>query len=165
MNEGHSKDDLGVYLKDHYAGAVGAIELIEHLIKVHENKPLGSFFRQLGADVKSDHETLHRLMEALGFEESSVRNAGAWMAEKFSRAKLGFGGGQESGLRLLQAFETLIIGITGKRLLWRALHVAQGIDIALRQTDFDHLEKRAQEQLDRVEAKRLETSITTFGAE
>ncbi len=35
------------------------------------------------------------------------------VAEKFGRGKLGFGGGETSGLPLLQALETLAIGITG----------------------------------------------------
>ncbi len=71
--------------------------------------------------MKADHEQLHEIMTALGIEESNARNAGAWMAEKFGRGKLGFGGGATSGIRLLQALETLAIGITGKLLMWRAL--------------------------------------------
>ncbi len=153
MKEG--KDDLGIYLKDHYAGGVGATELLEHLIKTHEGDPLGIFFQGLLDDVSADLKTLHRLMTELGFEESSVRNAGAWMAEKFAQAKLGLGGGQE-GLELLQALETLFVGITGKRLLWRALATVGRADWVLQESDFNQLEKRALEQLDRVEAKRLE---------
>jgi hypothetical protein len=156
-----NKDDLGIYLKDHYAGGVGATELLQHLIKAHESEPLGIFFQGLLEDVSADLKTLHRLMTGLGLEESSVRNAGAWMAEKFARAKLGFGGGQD-GLELLQALETLFIGITGKRLLWRALAKVDRADWVLHETDFNQLEKRALEQLDRVEAKRLALAGATF---
>ena len=126
MTDAVNKDQLEVYLKDHYAGAVGALELIEHSIKTHEGTPLAAFFEKLHGDVKADHEQLHNLMTTLGFEDSGVRNAGAWMAEKLGRAKLGFSGGESSELRLLQTLESLFLGITGKQLLWRALQAMRG---------------------------------------
>jgi hypothetical protein len=147
--------DLGTYLQDHYAGGIGALELIDHLAKAHADDELGNFFRGLHADIDADHTQLHNLMTALHFEESSVRNAGAWMAEKFGRVKLGFTGGDEESLRLLQALDTIHIGITGKRLLWRALQAARDSSTVLRQTDFARLEQRAIEQAERVDNKRL----------
>ena len=162
MNDAANKDQLEVYLKDHYAGAVGALELIEHSIKSHEGTPLAAFFEELHGDVKADHEQLHNLMTALGIEESSVRNAGAWVAEKLGRAKLGFSAGEDSKLRLLQSLEALFLGITGKRMLWRALRATKNSSPILQQTDFDHLEKRATEQLERVEAKRLAAAQAVF---
>jgi hypothetical protein len=164
MSDEGSKDELEIYFKDHYAGAVGALELLEHLIKAHAGTPLAAFFAELHADVKADHEQLHNLMTALGFEESSVRNAAAWMAEKVGRAKLGFSGGESSDLRLLQSLETLFLGITGKQLLWRALRAAKESSPILQQTDFEQLEKRAAEQSERVEARRLETAHVVFCA-
>jgi hypothetical protein len=148
-------DDLETYLQDHYAGAVGALELIEHLEKANADDELGEFFRGLQAEIEADHEQLHNLMTALHFEESSVRNAGAWMAEKFSRVKLGFAGDETKPLRLLQALDTIHMGITGKRLLWRALQAARGSSPVLRQTDFARLEQRAIEQAERVDQRRL----------
>jgi hypothetical protein len=102
-----ANEQLEVYLKDHYAGGVGALELIEHSIKTHEGTPLAAFFEELRGDVKADHEQLHNLMTTLGFEGSGVRDAGAWMAEKLGRAKFGFSGGETSGLRLVQTLESL----------------------------------------------------------
>ncbi len=162
MPDEKGSQDLEIYLKDHYAAAVGAVELLEHLEKVHGDDPLGVFFTKLRTDVQADHEQLHNLMAALDFEESSVRNAGAWMAEKFGRAKLGFSAGEEGRLRLLQSLESLSLGITGKQLLWRALRAVDASSAVLEQTDFDHLEKRAQEQLERVEGKRLEAARAVF---
>lgn len=164
MSEDKSSEDLEVYLKDHYAGAVGALELLDHLGKAHADDQLGPFFRELHSDVKADHEQLHNLMTALGFEESSVRNAGAWMAEKIGRAKLGFSASEDAKLRLLQSLETLFLGITGKQILWRALRAVKDASPILEQTDFDHLEKRALEQLDRVEVQRIEAARAAFRA-
>lgn len=156
-----NKNDLGTYLRDHYAGGIGAVELLEHLAKTHEDKPLGTFFKGLLGDVDSDLETLRGLMSALGFEESRVRNAGAWMAEKVGRVKLG-SGSETYGLPLFQALETLAIGITGKRLLWRALGQVREAHPGLKSIDFAALEKRAHEQFDRVETARLKIAEATF---
>jgi len=158
-----ANDQLEVYLKDHYAGGVAALQLIEHSIKTHEGTPLSAFFEELRGDVKADHEQLHNLMTTLGFEGSGVRNAGAWMAEKLGRAKFGFSGGEASGLRLVQTLESLFLGITGKQLLWRALHATRDSSPILQRTDFEHLEKRAVEQLERVEAKRLAAAKESLG--
>ena len=159
----NGNEQLEVYLKDHYAGAVGALESIEHSMKEHEGTDLAAFFEELRGDVKADHEQLHNLMTALGCEESGVRNAGAWMAEKLGRVKIGFSGGETSELRLLQTLESLYLGITGKRLLWRALQAMQDLSPILQRTDFEYLEKRAIEQLERVEAKRLAAAKQLLG--
>ncbi len=159
-----SQDDLEIYLRDHYAAAVGAIDLLKHLSKTHEDDALGPFFAKLQAEVEADHEQLHNLMSALGFEESSLRNAGAWMAEKLGRAKLGFSAGEDAGLRLLQSLESLYLGITGKRALWRALEAAREASPVLQKTDFQQLENRAAEQAERVESERLTAARTTFRA-
>ena len=158
MSDAAHGDEIEVYLKDHYAGGIAALELLEHTIEAHAGTPLAAFFAELRGDIKADHDQLHNLMTALGVADSDARNAGAWLAEKFSRAKLGFSGGEVSGLRLLQTLESLALGITGKRLLWRALHAIRQSSPVLQNENFEHLEQRAVEQSDRVEIKRLEAA-------
>jgi hypothetical protein len=102
-------------------------------------------------------------MQALGFEESSLRDAGAWMAEKLSRAKIGLTVGEGARLRLFQALETLLVGITGKRLLWQALMAVKDSSPILQRTDLARLEARAIEQAERVEMQRLSAARATFG--
>lgn len=153
--------NLATYLRDHHAGGIGALELLDRLRKAGEDAALRQFFDDLHADVQWDHDQLHHLMTALGVDESSVRDATAWLGEKFSRPKLGLAT-QTHGLALLEALETLIMGIGGKRLLWRALGKVSMP--TLERTDFARLEKRATEQLDRVEAKRLDIVRELFRA-
>lgn len=162
MSDEQWKKDLEIYLRDHYAGAVSALELLENLIKAHADDPLGKFFEQLRTEIKADHGQLHNLMEALGFEESSLRNAGAWLAEKFSRAKVGFTVGVNAKLRLLQSLETLLLGITRKKLLWRALIATRDSSPVLQQTDLARLEARAVEQAEKMEAQRLAAAEVAF---
>ncbi len=63
---------------------------------------------------------------------------------------------------LLQALEALALGITGKRLLWRSLAAISPNFPALQGTDFGGLEKRAQDQFERVETLRLEMAREAF---
>jgi hypothetical protein len=150
-------------LQDHYAAGIGALELIAHREKAHAQGSLGPFFSQLRADVKADHDRLHDLIGAFGFDVSRLRDAGAWTAEKFARIKVGLSSGDDE-LSLLQALETLYIGITGKRLLWRALLHCRDSLARAGEIDLEHLEKRAIEQAERVETQRLATSRQVFRA-
>jgi hypothetical protein len=162
MSESQNTDDLEIYLRDHYAGAISALELLEHLIEVHADDSLGGFFSQLHAEIKADHEQLHNLMQALGFKDGTLRNAGAWVAEKMSRAKIGFAFGEDAKLRLLQALETLVIGITGKKLLWEALIAVKERSPVLRRTDLTLLQARAVQQIEQAEARRIEAARAVF---
>jgi hypothetical protein len=158
-----SKEQLPVYLKDHLAGSVAALELVNHLIETYKGKPLEEFFQNLRDEIDADQDTLQDLIEKLGEQESAVRKAGAWVAEKVSRAKIRLSDSEKNQLGLLHALEGLILGITGKRALWTALAVAADAVPELRQLDYARLQKRAAEQCDRVEAKRLEVAREVFG--
>jgi hypothetical protein len=155
-------DDLFDYLNDHVAGSVAALELLDRLIAAYETKPLEHFFRDLRADVHHDQEQLKELIEKLGAQESTVRKAGAWIAEKLSRPKIDLGDGGKNEVGLFLALEALILGITGKRSLWRALHAASRTVPELARVDYSGLEKRAIEQCERVEARRLEIARSVF---
>jgi hypothetical protein len=164
MAEKQKRKELAVYLQDHYAGAVAAIEMLEHLVKNHAGNPLERFFIKLHADIRSDRRQLRNVMTILGFQKSTVRDTGAWMAEKLARTKLGFSDGKTVGLCLVESLEILQLGISGKRALWRVLSVVSKNSRLLQHTDFTVLERRAVEQLERVEAKRLEAARATFRA-
>ena len=157
--------DLPVYLNDHLAGSIGALEMLDDLIETHLGKPLGQFLRALREDIEVDQRELKRIMEQLGIDESGTRKAGAWVAQKVLRAKLRVGDSDEPNLALLQSLESLSLGIAGKRSLWRTLDVARGSGKGLNGFDFARLEKRAAAQFGRVEAQRLEIARQIFTAE
>lgn len=154
-------DNLSTYLNDHLAGSVGALELLDRLIDIYKEKPLERFFTDLRQDIDADQKTLKGLIAHLGQDESTVRKAGAWVIEKLSRAKIQPGEAAEGEMGLFLALEGLALGITGKRSLWRALAAASVTAPPLR-LDYDELEKRAREQHDQVEAKRLEIARKIF---
>ncbi|PZR73881.1 MAG: hypothetical protein DLM52_10330 [Chthoniobacterales bacterium] len=157
--------DLPIYLKDHLAGSVGALDMLDHMIDAHEGKPLEAFLRTLRVDIDADQNELKRLMKHLEVDESAVRNAGAWVAEKFSRVKLRIGDAGDPNLALLQSLESLVLGITGKRSLWRNLGAVKKEMPRLTEFDFDELEKRAVDQFERVEEKAREVARQIFMAD
>jgi len=155
-------EELASYLNDHLAGSVGALELLDDLMGTYKGKPLERFFRDLRNEIDADQETLKELIAKLGKKESAVRKAGAWIVEKLSRAKIQLSDSCEGEMGLFLALEGLALGITGKRSLWRALATASETTPRLRGPDYPTLEKRAVEQHDRVEAKRLAVAREVF---
>ena len=155
-------DNLATYLNDHLAGSVAALNMIDHLIETFEKKPLAQFFRDLRGEIAADQADLQWLIEKLDKEHNAIRKAGAWVAEKLSRAKIHPGESPEGQMGLYLAFEGLVLGITGKLVLWRGLEAAVVGAPELRGLDYAELQVRAKEQRDRVEAKRLELAPSVF---
>ena len=91
-----------------------------------------------------------------------MRKVGAWIAEKIGRTKITLSGDSVDGLGLLQALEALALGITGKKLLWRALGTVEAELSPLQGVDLSRLEQRAAEQFERVEKERLHLSREAF---
>jgi len=58
-------DNLSTYLKDHLAGSVAALNMIDHLIDTYEEKPLAQFFRDLRGEIAADQAKLQGLVEKL----------------------------------------------------------------------------------------------------
>jgi hypothetical protein len=100
-------------------------------------------------------------MERLQIDQSSPRQAVAWIGEKATQLKLRLDDPGDGALRLLQTLEAVAIGIKGKRGLWRALAVAAVP--GLKGDDYERLVQRSEEQYRRVEAVRLEAAQTALG--
>jgi hypothetical protein len=152
--------DLDSYLNDHLAGSISALELIAHWAEAHKGEPLGSFFVETEREIKADQETLRDVMRTLGVEESKLRQAGAWAAEKVGRARMMIAGDEPGSLGLVLTLEGLIMGVTGKKLMWAALDGAKLP--RLNSYNFEQLQSRAEQQVERIEAERISTVRQTF---
>jgi hypothetical protein len=150
-----SKDFLDTYLNDHLAGSIAALELIDHLIETNEGNGLHPFLTAMRLEIEADQSVLRGLMRDLGVDESVARKAGAWIIEKFGRAKFQLGWGDDA-LGLFQALEGLALGISGKRALWEALSTAADPASPLGKLDYTRLIGRATEQFEGVNARRLD---------
>jgi hypothetical protein len=152
--------DLDSYLNDHLAGSISALELIAHGVKIHKGEPLGRFFLETEREIKADQDTLRDVMRTLGVEESKVRQAGAWAAEKVGRARLMIAGDEQGSLGLVLTLEGLIMGVTGKKLMWRALAAAKLP--RLKSYNFEEPQRRAEQQIERLEAERIRAVSQAF---
>ena len=153
---------LAIYLNDHLAGGTGAIEMVDRAARDHAGEPLGDFCANLAGDIKADHETLQRVMEAVGAQPNPLKQVGAKVMEKISRFKLSGGGVEE--LAVLLTLETLSLGIEGKACLWQSMKLAAEGNDALKEFDFDELHGRARDQRSRVEEERLRMAKQALSA-
>ena len=156
--------NLHIYLNDHLAGSVGALELLDHLIETSTDPAFRAFLTNLREAINADQAVLQDLLRRIGGDESTMRKAGAWILEKMSRLKLQKEA-DDGGLGLFQALEALALGITGKRALWRTLARASETITELAALDYVRLEKRATNQFEKVEAKCLELAPTVLNSQ
>ena len=143
---------LGIYLQDHLAGSVAALELVERAAGSNESNELGAFLRSLHGEIRADQETLLDIMRVLGVERSRVKNGLAWAAEKAGRLKLNGRLLRYSPLSRVHELEALEAGIVGKRSLWTNLEALQ--DTRLAAVDLPRLIERAEAQRAGVEEWR-----------
>ena len=69
--------------------------------------------------------------------------------------------GDEPGtLGLMLTLEGLIMGVTGKKLMWRALAAANLPQ--LNGYDFKELQRRAEQRIERIEAERMRAVLEAF---
>lgn len=152
------------YLSDHMAGAVAALELLEHLEKAHADSGLAHFLRVLRGDIETDRHELAELMRRLHIGESAPRKAAAWLAEQVVRLKLKVDDSADGALRLLESVEAVALGIEGKLALWHALATAATDAPELLGPDYARLAERAAEQRRRVEPVRLDAARAALRA-
>jgi hypothetical protein len=152
-----SSKTLTTYLNDHLAGSVAALELVDQLFKLHGGANRDSYVR-LHTEIEEDQQTLRHLLAELGEKESQLRKAAAWLTEKLGQAKLRFDDQGDGDLRVLEALETLGLGIQGKLSLWRALASVAARVPQLERLDLPRLQQRAIDQFERVDALRIQAA-------
>ena len=108
--------ELDSYLNDHLAGSVGALELLDHWIKLCDGKPLAKFFAGLREEIEADQKTLQELMRTLGTKEVVFDGQARGWRRNLAGPSLAIAGDESGGLDLVLALETIAMGITGKKL-------------------------------------------------
>jgi hypothetical protein len=141
-----SADELSTYLQDHLAGSTGGLSLAERLAGEEAGSQAEELHR-LAVEIKEDREALLDLMDEFGVSESRTKQVGGWMTELLGRLKLR--PSAEGGAIL--RYEGLIMGVNGKRRLWRSLLTVADTDQRLRRDELERLEGRAEDQLRRLE--------------
>lgn len=136
---------LAIYLNDHLAGATGGVELARRVSASNrEHNTFGQPLDRICKEIEEDRATLKQVIDRLGFSQSRVKPAGAWVAEKLGRLKLNGRLRGYSPLSRVLELEGLLIGITGKMALWETLADLGGVERL--EIDFAQMSARAAEQ-------------------
>ena len=149
---------MDIYLNDHMAGAMLGNELAEQIRDRNEGTPLGGAMGPIAAEIDEDRQTLKKLMDRLDVRRNPIKQAGGWVAEKWSRVKFSGAGSGEPDHGNFMALETLALGVLGKRSLWVALRAVEDQYEALRGLDLDRLIERAGAQHDVIERSRIQAA-------
>jgi hypothetical protein len=153
---------LAIYLNDHLAGATGGLELVKRARGSNQGTQLGETLLALQAEIAEDRETLRQLMSKLGVREDPVKKAAGWVAEKVGRLKLNGEITSYSPLSRLVELEGLLLGVSGKQSMWKALEASHGERLA--GFDLDALAKRAESQKRRLSAARSRVAADTLAS-
>lgn len=155
-------DSLAIYLHDHWVGSSFAVELWEKLAKEFLGTTSGNVASELLKEVRADREILKELIDRAGEANRGLYDMLGWVAERLSRLKLKH---EEPGdIGAFEAFETLSLGILGKRSLWEALKARRKSDNRLAGVDYEALIARAEQQYQTANSHRLtmiDTALST----
>lgn len=152
---------LKTYLHHHLAGSKFAVELLEGIKENRPDEQLGYFAEGLLVEIIEDRNTLEGIIQRVGAAHVDLKQAAAWLTEKVSELRLR--GSSLGSLGTLEALETLALGISGKRALWRLLQASAVAQPALHGENYEALLQRAEDQHARVEAYRLKAGQACFG--
>ena len=150
-----ANERLAIYLNDHLAGSVIALEMLDDL----DDDPEIAALRR---EILADREVLERILARTGAEISQPRQAAAWLTEKLGDVKLYLDDPDQGALRRLEMLETIALGIFGKESLWASLQEAAKGNPLLQSEDYTDLRRRAQQQRERIEPLRLAAAKAAF---
>jgi hypothetical protein len=160
MDTPHTR--LAVYLNDHLAGAVSALEILETLEQQPDAPDLNRFAAELRTEIAEDRDELERLMCRADIAQSTARRAAAWISEKAVELKVRVDDPNGGSLRIFELIEIVALGIDGKRALWAALATAAAGVPALKGVDYSRLSERADAQRQTTEVRRLQWATTAL---
>lgn len=144
---------LGTYLSDHHAGALAGASLARRAASANEGNDYGEELRRIAAEIEADLRALEELMDGLDVSPERLKDLAAQVAERLGRLKPNGRWLEYSPLSRMLELEGLVLGVTGKLSLWRALRRIRGDTVA--GVDLGELEARAQSQRERLEELRL----------
>ena len=150
---------LSIYLNDHLAAAVGAVQLARRAARQNRGSEYGEVLERLAAEIDEDRHALLDLMKQLGVRGDRVKLLASVAGEKLGRFKLNGELTRYSPLSRLEELELLSLGVEGKLALWRALRANVDADV-----DFDPLIQRATAQRRRLERLRVKAAAEALVA-
>ena len=152
------KGPLEIYLNDHLAGSSAGLSLARRLAR--EDGAMA----EIADEIAEDRAALEDVMRRLDVPHDQVRLAAAWGGEQARRVLRVAWVLNPGGVGRFEELEVLLLGVTGKLALWRALEATRGGDPRLAAVDLARLAARAEAQRERIEALRLRAATEALAA-
>jgi hypothetical protein len=152
------RDELGVYLNDHLAGATAGTELARRLADSVPGPEPQATLRELAREVAEDREALLDFTKRLGFPVRRYKMSAGWLAERVGRLKANGRLVRRSPVSTLVELEMLRLGVEGKAAGWRTLRELAEHTDGLDAVRLDDLLARAGRQSETLERLRVETA-------
>ena len=163
MDDTDAIKNLRIYLNDHYSGSTGGLELAKRARKNSTDPGRTEMWEGIIVELTEEREILQEMIDRAGTSTNPVKTLLSWVGEKAGRLKPN---GQVTGPSDLGQFielEMLLIGVTGKLGMWRALRMAD--DPRFRTIDFPGLIDQAESQRERLDEHRLSLAAVVFATE
>ena len=154
---------LPIYLNDHLAAAVGAVQLARRAAGSNRDSPYGAPLARLAEEIDQDRRALQDLLKRLGIRGDPIKILATVGAERLGRFKLNGELLRYSPLSRLEELELLAVGVTGKLALWRALRANLAADPRVDGVDFDRLVDRATSQRRSIDRLRERAAAEALG--
>ncbi|MFG2834360.1 hypothetical protein ACGFYE_05120 [Streptomyces zaomyceticus] len=155
---------LGIYLNDHLAGSAAGVAVLRRAARVHRGTELGPPLASLALEATQDCESLIRIMADLDLPVRRHRMALGRLAEKAGRFKLNGRVLSRSPLSDVVELEAVRLGVEGKACAWRSLETLAGTEPRIDVVHLRELLRRAERQIQVLEALRVDRAARVFGA-
>jgi hypothetical protein len=156
---------LGIYANDHLAAATGGIELVSRMLSRHRATQYEAKLAQLLDELREERAGVRSCITALGLPVRQYKQVGAWVGEKFSRAKLNGHVLSRSPLSDLVEFEFIATAVLAKRAGFETLREIAAVDPRLDAGLLDRLIEQADKQHDWLADARREVAARVFGGD
>lgn len=148
-------DVLHGYLQHHWVGSNAGVALFHRVARTHPDPDVAATVGEIAREVEAERETLRGLMVELGAKPSQVGAVGARMGEILGRLKPNGHLLRRTPLTDVIEVEALRIAVFGKRAGWQLLGSVADLDPRLDAGLLDELNRRSEDQLDRLERIHL----------
>jgi hypothetical protein len=142
---------LRFYLEDHYAASSGGLALAKRIVGQNESNDYGRALSTLVSELEQERESLTAMLQRVGSEPPKFRTLAVRGAELAGRLKPNGTLVSYSPLSLVVELEGMIMGVTGKLMLWRSLLQIVDGDERFDRAEIERLARMAEAQRSRLE--------------
>lgn len=144
-----NQDLLAIYLNDHLGASTAGVELARRAAGQHEGDR-GEELARIADDIAADRESFRDLMKRLDVDESNVKAAAGWLAEKAGRLKPNDHLVSRSPLSDVLEVEALRAGTAARICALQVLRAVAVDDARIGKDELTTLLERAEDQAERL---------------